>query len=307
MDSLNATHTPVLLEEVMADLALRPGGRFLDGTTGLGGHAAQILKLTPGAELCGLDRDAEALAVARERLSEYGDRVRLFHLPFAEYEDAMNELGWERVNGALLDLGVSSPQLDRAERGFSFREDARLDMRMDRSRGETAWDIVNRAPFDELKNIISSLGEEPMAARIARAIVDARRQGAVDSTTELAELVRRAYPPAWRRSARNHPATRVFQALRMATNDELGQLEKFLQTILQRLAPRGRLAIISFHSLEDRQVKRAMKKWAANGEATLIHKKPLTADESELAANPRARSAKLRACEKIDEKRQDSI
>ena len=320
----DAIHKSVLLEEALADLQPRERGRYLDGTVGLGGHTRAILERAPGGEVCGLDRDGEALEIARERLRSFGDRARLFHLPFAQYAEALDALGWTSVDGALLDLGVSSMQLDKADRGFSFREDAPLDMRMDQtSSGKSAFELVNRATFEELKNILVSLGEEPLGGKIAREIINSRGKSPIKTTGELAEQIWRAYPVGWRKSARNHPATRSFQALRMAVNDELGQLELFLDTILDRLADRGRLVIISFHSLEDRIVKRKMKEWAkgdnreANGKykknigresmapperrarVEILHKKPLVAGEDEIATNPRSRSAKLRACIKI--------
>ena len=308
-------HVPVLLEEVLAALAPVAGGRYLDGTVGLGGHAAAILETAPESRLCGLDRDAEALALARERLSPFGERVRLFHRRYSEFAGALEELGWERVNGALIDIGVSSLQLDEAQRGFSFLGDGPLDMRMDAASGErSAWHWVNRESFARLKECIATLGEEPQAGRIARAIVDARQKTPIDTTGELAALVEQAYPPAWRAKARRHPATRTFQALRMAVNDELGELERFLDGILAWLPLGGRLAVITFHSLEDRMVKHAMRHWAEGcrcprhvpvcrcghvPEVRLLAKKPIVASAAEVAANPRASSAKLRAVEKI--------
>lgn len=320
----NAVHKSVMLEETLADLRPRENGRYLDGTLGLGGHTRAILERARGSEVCCLDRDGDALEIARDRLRPFGERARLFHLPFAQYEEALDALGWNSVDGALLDLGVSSMQLDAADRGFSFREDAPLDMRMDRSApGKSAFELVNKGTFEELKNILVSCGEEPLGGKIARNIINARGKSPIKTTGELAALIWRSYPAGWRKSARNHPATRSFQALRMAVNDELGQLELFLDTILSRLADGGRLVIISFHSLEDRIVKRKMKEWAKgdnrdeNGKdereslegasknpgrgarVEIIHKKPLMADENEISANPRSRSAKLRACIKL--------
>ena len=308
-------HTPVLLEEVLAALAPVADGRYLDGTVGLGGHASAILEAAPASELCGLDRDAEALALARERLSPFGERVHLFHRRYSEFAGALEELGWDTVNGALIDIGVSSLQLDEAERGFSFLGDGPLDMRMDAASGErSAWHWVNRESFASLKECIATLGEEPQAGRIARAIVDARQKTPIDTTAQLAALVEQAYPPAWRAKARRHPATRTFQALRMAVNDELGELGRFLDSILAWLPLGGRLAVITFHSLEDRMVKHAMRHWAEGcrcprhmpvcrcghvPEVRLLMKKPLSASAEEVAANPRASSAKLRAVEKI--------
>jgi 16S rRNA (cytosine1402-N4)-methyltransferase len=312
-----ARHVPVLPAQVLEALAPRPGGRYLDGTLGLGGHAAAVLAAAPGAELCGLDRDAEALELARERLAPFGSRAHFFHCRYSEFAQALDELGWDRVDGALLDIGVSSLQLDEAERGFSFHSDGPLDMRMDPQPGlPSAWHWVNRESFARLKECIATLGEEPQAGRIARVIVEARQKASIDTTGELAALVEKAYPAAWRARARRHPATRTFQALRMAVNDELGELRRFLDAILGRLALGGRLAVITFPSLEDRMVKQAMRHWAEGcrcprhvpvcvchhvPEVRLLHKKPLQADAEELARNPRASSAKLRAVEKIAE------
>ena len=314
-------HVPVLLEETLEALAPVAGGRYLDGTVGLGGHATAILEAAPESRLCGLDRDTEALALARERLAPFGDRVHLFHRRYSEFVGALEELGWDFVNGALLDIGVSSLQLDEAERGFSFLGDGPLDMRMDASSGErSAWHWVNRENFASLKECIATLGEEPQAGRIARAIVDARQKTPIDTTAQLAALVEQAYPPAWRAKARRHPATRTFQALRMAVNDELGELQRFLDGILKWLPLGGRLVVITFHSLEDRMVKHAMRHWAEGcrcprhvpvcrcghvPEVRLLAKKPLCASVAEVAANPRASSAKLRAVEKIAEPPRD--
>lgn len=296
-------HKPVMLAEALDALSPRPGGFYLDGTLGLGGHASAILARAD-CQLCGLDQDMAALDLARERLAVFGTRARLFHLRFADFSLALEELGWQSLDGVLLDLGVSSLQLDTPERGFSFRAAGPLDMRMDQSCPQKkAWQLVNRAGHAELRDCLAALGEEPQAGRIARQIIEARQQAPINDTLRLAEIVRLAYPPAWRRSARRHPATRTFQALRMATNDELGQLEAFLRRIWQRLAPHGRLVIISFHSLEDRLVKHAMRGWAKScepeGRARLLFKKPLTPAPAETEANPRAASAKLRAAEKI--------
>ena len=307
-----ALHTPVLLEECMEFLAPREGGRYLDGTVGLGGHAEAILRY--GAWLCGLDRDQRALDLAGGRLGIYGERVSLFALPFSEFANALNELGWDEVDGMLLDIGVSSMQLDTAERGFSFTTDGPLDMRMHPEPGKaSAWHLVNRERPEVLKRIIADLGEDPQAGRIARCIAEERQKNPIDSTRQLAVLVERAYPPAWRAKARNHPATRTFQALRMTVNDELGELRRFLETALSRLRAAGRLAVISFHSLEDRMVKHAMRQWTRAcicpphlprcvcrhvPEARILTKKPVCASNEEVSGNPRASSAKLRAVEK---------
>jgi 16S rRNA (cytosine1402-N4)-methyltransferase len=307
-----ALHVPVLLEETLDFLAPRDGGRYLDGTIGLGGHAEAVLR--HGARLCGLDKDQRALELAGARLSAFGERVRLFRLPFSEFTRALDELGWDEVDGMLLDIGVSSMQLDTAERGFSFMADGPLDMRMHPEPGTaSAWHLVNRERPDVLRRIIAEFGEDPQAGRIARRIAEERKQSPIDSTRQLAALVERAYPPAWRKKARNHPATRTFQALRMAVNDEAGELRRFLDKALSRLRAGGRLAVITFHSLEDRMVKHAMRRWAQGclcpphlprcvcghvPEARMLTKKPVCASAEELAGNPRASSAKLRAVEK---------
>lgn len=309
-----AIHIPVLLEQTIGLLSPKTGGRYLDGTVGLGGHAGAILDAGSGIELCGLDRDTRALAIARERLARHGDRVHLFHQCFSSFETALQSLGWASLDGALVDIGVSSLQLDDGARGFSFREDAPLDMRMDaNSTDRTAADIVNGEPLAWLREKIALYGEEPCAERIARQIVRAREQKPIATTGELAAIVEAAYPARWRKNARNHPATRTFQALRIMVNRELDELEKFLRQIVSYLRPGGRLLVISFHSLEDRMVKQAMKKYSGAGYgairdmapskpvARLLCKKPLVADAAELAKNPRAASAKLRALEKIAE------
>lgn len=316
-----AQHVPVLLAETVDALRPKPGGRYLDGTVGLGGHAAAVLRgAVQGesgqpAELCGLDRDAEALELARNHLAPFGEHAHLFHCRYSEFERALDSLGWEKVDGALIDIGVSSLQIDRAERGFSFLADGPLDMRMDRDSGEApVSQLVNRAGFEQLKEIITRYGEDPQAGRIARCIVEGRGRKPIETTGELAALVERAYPSAWRARARNHPATRTFQALRMAVNDELGELERFLGLILSRLAVGGRIAVISFHSLEDRIVKHTFREWARGcvcpphlpvcvcghtPEARLITAKPVLPAPEEMAKNPRSASAKLRVAEKI--------
>jgi len=301
-----------MLEETLKFLAPREGGRYLDGTVGLGGHAEAVLR--HGAWVCGLDKDQSALDLAGGRLGVFGERVRLFCLPFSEFAKALDALGWGEVDGMLLDIGVSSMQIDTAERGFSFLADGPLDMRMNPEPGRpSAWDVVNRERPDVLKRIIAEFGEDPQAGRIARLIAEERRKAPIDSTRQLAALVERAYPPAWRAKARNHPATRAFQALRMTVNDELGELRRFLDTALSRLRVGGRLVVITFHSLEDRMVKRAMRGWAQGclcprhvprcvcrhvPEARVLTKKPVCASPEELAKNSRAAGAKLRAVEK---------
>lgn len=312
---VDSLHIPVLLPQVLEALAPVPGGLYLDGTLGLAGHAEALLRAAPGAQLCGLDRDARALELAGERLAPFGDTMHRFHKCYSLFEEAMDELGWKELDGALIDIGVSSMQIDVDERGFSFNSDGPLDMRMDQDSTEpSAWHVVNRERFETLRDYITRFGEDPQAGRIARAIVDARQKQPIDTTGQLADIIYNAYPPAWRAKARNHPATRTFQALRMAVNDELGELERFLDKILGRLRIGGRLAVITFHSLEDREVKHRMRHWSEGcrcarhvprcvcghvPEVRVLHKKPVVADSEELRVNPRAGSAKLRAVEKI--------
>ncbi|MDR3319979.1 MAG: 16S rRNA (cytosine(1402)-N(4))-methyltransferase RsmH [Desulfovibrio sp.] len=313
--AIASRHLSVLLEQTLAALAPRAGARYLDGTLGLGGHSAALLAAAPDSEICGLDRDAKALELARECLAPFGHRAHFFHSRYSCFADALGELAWDKVDGVLLDIGVSSLQLDRNERGFSFLGDGPLDMRMDQYSGElSAWHLVNRESFARLRECIATLGEEPQAGRIARVIVDARRKAPVRNTAELASLVEKAYPAVWRHKARRHPATRTFQALRMAVNDELGELKKFLDNILGYLPVGGRFVVITFNSLEDRLVKQAIRRWAEDcrcprhiaacvcghqPEVRILYKKPVQADAYELICNPRAGSAKLRAVEKI--------
>lgn len=309
-------HVPVMLDEVVEYLAIRPGMRILDATTGLGGHSRGMLDAAGGdAWLLGLDRDREALAEAKRRLEAYGERVRLVRTPFSRFPAALAEAGWEKVDAALLDAGVSSLQLDDPERGFGFTHDGPLDMRMGvEDGGESAEGLVNLASFARLREIIRDYGEDPQAGRIARAIVAAREKAAITTTGRLAEVVAAAYPAKWRATARQHPATRTFQALRMAVNDELGELEEFVRLIPDYLAVGGRVAVISFHSLEDRLVKRAFRLEATDclcpreqvvcvcghkARLRILTKKPVMATEAEVAANSRARSAKLRAAERL--------
>jgi 16S rRNA (cytosine1402-N4)-methyltransferase len=286
----DAGHVPVLLEETLELLAVRPGGLWVDGTLGLGGHAEAVLRATaPDGRLLGLDRDEEALERARERLVPFGARVRLEH---ADYRELPARLGDERASGILLDLGVSSLQLDDAERGFSFQREGPLDMRMDRSARGTAAEIVNRMREGELADLIHEYGEEPFSRRIARAIARARQTEAIETTTRLAEIVRRAAPKSRRPGF--HPATRTFQALRIRVNRELDGLGEAIERAAACLRSGGRLVVIAFHSLEDRAVKQAFRSLAGRGFA-LLTRKPLRPGDAELRRNPRARSARLRA------------
>jgi 16S rRNA (cytosine1402-N4)-methyltransferase len=282
----------VLLAESLELLAVRPGGTYVDGTVGLGGHAAAILERSaPDGRLLGVDRDAEALEQAAERLRPFGERARLVH---ADYREIPGVLGAQRADGILLDLGTSSFQLDTAERGFSFRADGPLDMRMDRSFGETAADVVNRTREADLADIIYRFGEERASRRIASAIVAARRQERIRTTGELAAIVRRA---AGRSRPGLDPATRTFQALRIHVNRELDDLGPALAKVAQCLAPRGRMAVIAFHSLEDREVKHTFRALGTQGFVVLT-RRPLRPGPAEVAGNPRSRSARLRGLER---------
>ncbi|WP_026842929.1 16S rRNA (cytosine(1402)-N(4))-methyltransferase RsmH [Citrifermentans bremense] len=307
-------HISVLPDEVLQALSPKSGGVYVDGTLGGAGHAGLILTASaPDGQLIGFDRDEEAIAVARERLSVFGGRVRIFHRNFAGIAQALAEIGVDGIDGFVLDLGVSSHQLDRDERGFSFMHDAPLDMRMDRSSGQSAADLVNTLPEAELYRIISEYGEERWAKRVASFIVKARDGRPIETTLELVDVIKGAIPKAkW--EERLHPATRTFQALRIAVNEELKSLEEGLEGLLSLLKPGGRGAVISFHSLEDRIVKEGFRAAAAGCTCPkelpicicgrvprfkLVTRKPITAGEAEVAANPRSRSAKLRVVEKI--------
>lgn len=292
-----ADHVPVLLEAIVAILQPRPGGRYLDATVGVGGHAETILRASePTGTLVGIDRDAEALALARQRLDVFGERVMLLH---GRYECLTELVGAGRAfDGILFDLGASSLQLDTAARGFSFGREGPLDMRMDRSEGTTAADVVARLPEQELADLIFRFGEERWSRRIARAIVEARQEEPIRSTTALANVVSRAIPRRhWPRHI--HPATRTFQALRIVVNDELSRLDRALAQAVDLLHPAGRVVAISFHSLEDRVVKQEWRNMAAAGTVRILTKRPMRPGEAETTANPRARSAKLRAVERL--------
>jgi len=286
-------HEPVLLAEAMELLAVRPGGLYVDGTAGLGGHAQAILeRCAPDGRLIAVDRDAETLAEAARRLAPFGDRVRFVH---ADYREIPRLLGTEEPDGVLLDLGVSSAQLDDAARGFSFQAEGPLDMRMDRSQGTTAADAVNRLDEEELASVIYRFGEERRSRRIARAIVETRRRSPLATTTDLAAIVRRSSRTSGRPGL--DPATRTFQALRIYVNRELEELGAALGAIARRLAPGGRFAVIAFHSLEDREVKQCFRGLATEG-FRLLTKKPLRPGDDETRRNPRSRSARLRGVER---------
>ncbi|NPA06632.1 MAG: 16S rRNA (cytosine(1402)-N(4))-methyltransferase RsmH [Chloroflexi bacterium] len=306
-------HVPVMVDTVLTFLAPKPGGRYVDATVGTGGHAEAILRASaPSGQLLGLDVDSQALALARQRLAPFGARVRLVHGSYVHLSDYLRAQGWaDGVDGVLLDLGVSSLQLDRAERGFSFRHDGPLDMRFDpESEGPTAADLVNTLPEAELADLIWRYGEERRARAIARAIV---RHRPIHTTGELAQIIARVT----RGPRGRHPATRTFQALRIAVNQELRNLEQVLPQAWQALRPGGRLVVIAFHSLEDRLVKHTFRAWAkgcscppppapcdcahARPKARVLKPFPAWPTEDEVARNPRARSARVRAIEKLAE------
>jgi 16S rRNA (cytosine1402-N4)-methyltransferase len=285
------THTPVLLEESLEALAVRSGGFYVDGTVGLGGHAGEVLRRSaPDGRLLATDRDPEALEQARRTLAPFGDRVSLEH---AEIRELPARLADCPAEGILLDLGVSSLQLDDVSRGFSFRAGGPLDMRMDRSRGETAAEVVNRMPERELADLIYALGEERGSRRVARFIVEARRRAPIITTIDLAAIVRRAL--GGRRGGRIDPATRTFQALRIYINRELEGLGEALRALAGCLAPGGRLVVIAFHSLEDREVKVCFRELAHQAGFRLVTRRPVRPGEAERKQNPRSRSARLRA------------
>ena len=306
-------HVSVLLDACIDALAIRPDGVYVDGTLGGGGHSREIAgRLTTG-HLIGIDRDETALAAAGERLAPFMDRVTLVHSNFCEMDSVIRSLGYGGVDGVLLDLGVSSPQLDESSRGFSYMADAPLDMRMDRGDTLTAYQVVNEWSYEELKRILFDYGEERYAPLIAGAICRRREQKPIATTLELVDIIRGSVPPAALRE-KQHPAKRSFQAIRIAVNDELGAVSKAMEAAIPILNPGGRLAVITFHSLEDRIVKSSMAE-AARGctcppsfpvcvcgkkpKVKLLSRKPILPGAEELEENPRARSAKLRVCEKL--------
>lgn len=291
-------HVPVLLAEMIEQLAPRPGQVILDGTAGGGGHAMALLdRLRPGGRLILLDRDQEALERLMARIGRSAD-VRYFHANFCDFDEALTQAGEERVDGVLLDLGISSLQLADPERGFSFDQPGPLDMRLDRSDRFSAEEIVNHWPAERLVDIFSRYGDQPFARRIAAAIVRARESGPIRRTDELAEIVRAALPPA-ARHGRIHPATRVFQAIRIAVNQELQSLDQFFDKVFDHLKPGGRVAVISFHSGEDRIVKTRLREAASAGRVRLPVTKPITPAPAEVQANPRSRSARMRVAEAL--------
>ncbi len=307
-------HQPVLLRETVSALGCRPAGCWVDCTIGAGGHAEAILRATaPDGRLIGCDRDAEILAHARRRLAPFGDRVVLRQSDHRQLASLLDDLDLHQVDGVLLDLGVSSLQFDDPSRGFSFQREGPLDMRMDRSRPGTAADLVNRLHRPEITSILARYGEEPAAGRIASAIVRSRETAPIRTTSELAAIVARAVGVG--RSRRIHPATRTFQALRIAVNGELDGLGRGLEEATLRLAEGGRIAVIAFHSLEDRVVKETFRRMANSctcprglpvcgcgrpDRVRLIATRPLRPDAEEIRSNPRSRSARLRVAERLE-------
>jgi 16S rRNA (cytosine1402-N4)-methyltransferase len=311
-------HAPVLAAELLDAISPRDDGLYVDGTLGGAGHAALILGRAPGARLIGIDRDPSALAASREALAGFGSmtrgRIELVHGEYGELAAILAERGIAQVDGIALDLGVSSPQLDVAERGFSFTRPGPLDMRMDPTSGPTALDVIREHTTDELGELLQALGEERHARKIARSIHEALAAGRLRTTLDLAAAIAAAIPAREQRQSKIHPATRTFQALRIAVNREIDQLERFLAGFPDLLAPGGRCAIISFHSLEDRLVKQRFRDlaWTSSlppvhaeraGERVaavceLVARKAIVAGDAEIAANPRARSARLRVCER---------
>ncbi len=310
---MEAKHVSVLLPECIDSLNIRPEGVYVDGTLGMGGHSEEIAKRLTTGKLIGIDRDETAIRRAGERLRPYGDRVQLVHGNFRDTAEILDDLGIDAVDGMLFDLGVSSPQLDESERGFSYMHDAPLDMRMDETDNLNAWFIVNRWPEEKLRRILYDYGEERCAPRIAAAIVREREQREIRTTLQLVEVIRSAMPAAALRE-KQHPAKRTFQAIRIAVNDELEAVRAMMATAPDKLRPGGRIAVISFHSLEDRIVKtgiaarengctcpREFPVCTCGFVQTLrsVTRKPILPAPEELESNPRSRSAKLRVAERI--------
>ncbi|RZT00679.1 16S rRNA (cytosine(1402)-N(4))-methyltransferase RsmH [Cuneatibacter caecimuris] len=309
-------HTSVLLEETIDQLNIRPDGIYVDGTLGGGGHSCEILKhLTEGGMLIGIDQDEAAIRAASERLAVFGGKAAIYRRNYCEIQEVLAEAGVGKVNGIVLDLGVSSYQLDEAERGFSYREDAPLDMRMDRRQELTARDIVNQYEEGALYRVIRNYGEDRFAKNIAKHIVQARQKKPIETTDELTEIIKAAIP-ARVRATGGHPSKRTFQAIRIELNRELDVLEQSVDRMIEALAPGGRLCIITFHSLEDRIVKVKFREnenpctcppdfpvcvCGKKSRGHVVTRKPILPAEEELENNPRAQSAKLRVFEKIEE------
>lgn len=304
------SHVPVLLTETIEGLAVKENGIYVDGTAGGGGHSGEILKLLKSGKLISIDQDPDAIKTLTERFKKNENSI-IIKGNFADMKELLRQRGVGAIDGVLLDIGVSSHQLDTAERGFSFHEDAPLDMRMSQ-KGTTAGELVNTLPYEELRRIIAEYGEEKFAGSIAKGIISAREQKPIATTLELAEIIKNNVSQRVRRDG--HPARKTFQAIRIAVNNELEVLKRGLENAFEMLGSGGRLAVITFHSLEDRIVKQQMAAWCQGctcpkdfpicvcgnkPKARLVNRKPICANETELAQNPRARSAKLRICEKI--------
>ena len=314
MEEIKFSHVSVLLPECIEGLDIKPDGIYVDGTTGGGGHSLEIVKrLGDGGRLICIDRDTDALKAASKRLEQYSDKITFVHSNYSEIGDVLSVLGIEKIDGVLMDLGVSSYQLDTAERGFSYMQDARLDMRMNREDAKSAYEVVNEYTEDELRRIIFEYGEEKFAKNIASNIVKRRAEAPIETTLELAELIKASMPKVAREGG-HHPAKRTFQAIRIEVNEELSAIPKAIESAMEYLRVGGRIAIITFHSLEDRLVKQKYASLATgctcprefpvcvcNNKPKVknVNKKPITACEEELCVNPRSRSAKLRVAEKL--------
>ena len=312
---MSFSHYSVMLHETVSALNPENGGVFVDGTAGGGGHSEEILRRLPeGSLLISLDRDDRAIEHCRERLGVYGSKSKVVKSNYSELSDVLDSLGIEKINGIMWDLGVSSVQLDEAERGFSYSQEAFLDMRMDRSVGKTAYDVINTYAESELRRIISDWGEEKFANKVAAAIVRSRDVSPIETTTQLADIITGAIPAGARKKEAQHPAKRTFQAIRIEVNDELRIIEPTLETAVSRLASGGRAAVITFHSLEDRIVKQTFKRLenpctcpsdfpvcvcGKKPQVKVITRKPMLPGDEEMAVNSRSHSAKLRIAEKI--------
>lgn len=308
-----AVHISVLLDECINALNIDPDGIYVDGTLGLGGHSSEIVKRLNKGKLIGVDRDESAIERSFERLKDYKDKIELVHGNFSEIPSILERLNVDKVNGVLLDLGVSSPQLDEAERGFSYMQEAPLDMRMNKQESLSAWNVVNEWPQERLERILWDYGEERYSRRIVASIIKSRETNPIETTTQLVEVIKSAMPGQALRE-KQHPAKRTFQAIRIAVNDELGEVEEAMSSIPDVLTIGGRLAVISFHSLEDRIVKSSIAR-RENGctcprEAPIctcgfvrtlksVSRKPILPSQEELENNPRSRSAKLRVAERV--------
>lgn len=312
-EQIEFSHRPVLLDECLEGLNIKPDGIYVDGTAGGAGHSKEIAKRLNNGLLIAIDQDETAIEVVKERLGGFGERVKVVRSNFSEVSKVCESLGIEKIDGILLDLGVSSHQLDTAERGFSYMSDAELDMRMDKRNPLTAKIVVNEYPEERIKKILFEYGEEKFSAQIASSIIRAREKKTIESTAELAEIIKGAIPPKAREGG-HHPAKRSFQAIRIEVNSELDVIEPTIRDAQKLLAPGGRMAIITFHSLEDRIVKQTFASLATGctcprefpvcvcgnqPKIKIVNKKPIVSGKEELDINPRARSAKLRVAEKI--------